>query len=1012
MNDAYKKSVFNIPSGVPFARSIIRTLLQDYANTPEDLAAYTILLPTRRACRTFQEIFLQETGGTPLLLPTIQPMGDVDEQDLSLSLAGTEALEKILSLPPAISPLRRRILLAKTIQAIEGFTNGFDQALALGDALASFLDQIIIEDLSFSDLADIVPEEFSRHWQITLDFLKILSEAWPKILAEEGVIDAADRRNRLMHILAAHWQETRPQTPIIAAGSTGSIPATARLLGVIAALPRGTVILPGLDNHIDEDSWNTLLPSHPQYGFKVLLRNIGLDKKDVKHWPGICEESTMRTKLASEMMRPAETAREWTHQYDTAQKKEELDCALEGLSLIETSNQREEAAMIALKFREVLETKNSTAALITPDRKLARRVSGFCKRWGIEIDDSAGQKLNATPLGTYLLLLCEVAISNLSPAALLSLLKHKYSRAGMGTDEYHRNIYALDQYLLRGLKPQPGFDGLYQRFTDRTTDKHSDDPPDHLMDFMRIIEPILQPFLNLMTSEKPRKISVFIKNHLELAEILACTDSAPGEHRLWRDEDGEAAAAFFAELSEQASSFDDMDGPSYLRILSHLMGDITVRPKYGTHPRLSILGQLESRLIDADMLILGGLNEGSWPPDPGHDPWMSRPMRAQFGLPDPDRNIGLTAHDFVQGFCAPQVLLTRSKTIDAAASVPARWLQRLDTVLRGAGKTLDILHNNSLVVWHEALDDHVETEPVKRPRPVPPLDKRPKSLSVTQIETLMKDPYAIYAKKILGLSKLEDLEKPIEAKEKGTLLHYVLERFITEHKDNIPANAKDILKSHADDHIKQLHDDASLWSFWWPRFERLCDWFIANEIDWRFEKRARPLQLEAKGEWTIKTDSASLKLKGIADRIDLMPDGSCAIIDYKTGSGFSSSKMASGDTPQLPLEAIMLNEGGFAKAGIATGKITSYLAYWSLTGGSQAGKITPLPSSREKDLQTIIDNTRAGLERLIESFADPDMPYICLPRAHAMPRFNDFEHLERIKEWAALEDEDSASEAA
>lgn len=283
---------------------------------------------------------------------------------------------------------------------------------------------------------------------------------------------------------------------------------------------------------------------------------------------------------------------------------------------------------------------------------------------------------------------------------------------------------------------------------------------------------------------------------------------------------------------------------------------------------------------------------------------------------------------------------------------------------------------------------------------------------MTQIETLMKDPYAIYAKKILGLSKLEDLEKPIEAKEKGTLLHDVLERFIAAHKDSIPANAKDILKSHARDHIAQLHDDPSVWSFWWSRFERLCDWFIANEIDWRFENHARPLQLEAEGTLTIEADGASLTLKGIADRIDLMPDGSCAIIDYKTGSGFSSSKMASGDTPQLPLEAMMLNDGGFAQAGVAEGKTTSYLAYWSLTGGTKPGVITPLPSKRDKDLEAVIEKTREGLERLITAFAKPDTPYICLPRAHATPRFNDFEHLERIKEWAALEDEDTASEAA
>jgi len=956
---------------------------------------------------------LQETGGRPLLLPKIQPMGDVDEQDLSLSLAGTDALEDILALPPAISPLRRRILLAKTIQAIEGFTNGFDQALALGDTLASFLDQIIIEDLEFSDLSRIVPEEFSEHWQITLDFLKILSEAWPKILNEEGVIDGADRRNRLMGILSAHWQKTRPDTPIIAAGSTGSIPATAKLLSVIAGLPNGKLVLPGLDTHIDQESWNHLPASHPQYGFKTLLTNMGIGKDDVLLWPNAADTMQARNKLASEIMRPAETSKQWAGQYNkTPEHKQSLTEALKGLSLVETNNQREEAAMIALKFRETMENKTSTAALITPDRKLARRVSSYCKRWGITVDDSAGEKLSATSLGTYLLLLCEVAQSNMAPAILLALLKHKYASAGLNPARYNQNAYALDQYLLRGLAPPAGFNGLRTRYNDRLTDPHAATPPDHLLEFIEVIEPLMQPFIDLMVSDKPQKFITFIKAHLELAEAFACTDTETGQSRLWTNEEGEAAAAFFSELSEQSHSFDEMDGASYLRIISHLMGDIKVRPKYGTHPRLTILGQLESRLIDADIIILGGLNEGSWPPDPGHDPWMSRPMRKKFGLPDPERSIGLAAHDFIQSFCAPQVLITRAKNIDSAASVPARWLQRLDTVLQSAESDISILYDHTLLNWGNALDHQEETRPTTRPQPKPPADKRPKRLSVTQVETLMKDPYAIYAKKILRLDKLDDIEKPIEAREKGTLLHDVLERFVSAHPSTMPPNAKDILYGHASQHIACLHEDPAIWSFWWPKFERLCDWFLDHETNWRKYQKARPLALEAKGTLSIKTKNADITLSGIADRIDLMPDGSCAIIDYKTGSGFSSEKMATGDTPQLPLEAIMLEQGAFAEHGIAAGKKASYLAYWSLSGGATAGKITPLPSTKQKDLESIIARTREGIAHLIDVFSQPDTPYICLPRAHATPRFNDYEHLERIKEWAALEDDNSGSEAA
>lgn len=1017
MTQQISPQIYNIPAGQPFARTIIRALLDDYTGAPDALSAALVLLPTRRACRGFQEIFLQETGGRPLLLPKIQPIGDIDEQDLSLSLAGTEALDEILALPPAISPLRRRILLAKTIHAMGDFTSGFDQALSLADALAAFLDQIIIEQCDFSALATIVPEEFAGHWQITLDFLGILGAAWPAILAEEGVIDGADRRNRLMHILAHHWQTTRPQTRIIAAGSTGSMPATAELLRVIAHLPHGCVILPGLDQTMDSQSWSAITPSHPQYGLKQLLGHIGAKKDQVQIWRKIADtenNATARIQLASEMMRPSETAREWTRLYSATASKNNLHNALQGLSLIETANQREEAAMIALSFRQILETGHATATLITPDRKLARRVSGFCKRWGIEVDDSAGQSLRAAPLGTYLLLLCEAAIAGARPAALLALLKHKLSAAGLEKNAYYRHLYALERHLLRGLKPQAGWEGLRARFESLTADPdHRPAPPPHILEFVKGLETILQPFFDLMHGGKTVKFITFLRAHLQVAEALASTHITTGAARLWQGEAGEAATLFLSELAQQADSFDDLDGAAYLRIINQLLGDVPVRPKYGTHPRLSILGQLEARLIDADFLILGGLNEGSWPPDPGHDPWMSRPMRARFGLPDQERAVGLAAHDFVQGFCNRRVLLTRAKTVDGAATVPARWLQRLDTVLQSAGLRTSALHDHALRHWYAALDDHGQTTPTERPKPCPPAARRPQRLSVTRIETLMKDPYAIYASHILGLRALEPVEKPLEAKEKGNLVHDVMERFIRHYPDTIPPDARDILRGFAQDHIAGLHEDESTWSFWWPRFQRLADWFLTQEAQWRKEHRARPLALEAKGVHTLQTaNGASLTLSGIADRIDLLADGRCAIIDYKTSSAFSAAKMASGDTPQLTLEGIMLEAGAFADSNVAAGKTAGVLAYWSLTGGSQAGKVTALPSSRQSDLPEILERTQAGLERLIDTFADPATPYICLPRTQAAPRFNDYAHLERISEWAALEDDDGETEAA
>lgn len=997
------KTIWNIPAGQPFARLIAQHLIDETGGNPDALADYTILLPTRRACRTVQNTFLQVTNGKPLLLPSIQPLGDVDEQDLSLSLAGTQVLDRILDLKPAISPLRRRILLAKAINKIEGFTNGFDQAIALADALAQFMDQIITEELEFANLAEIVPEEFADHWQITINFLKILSEHWPTILTEEGVIEAAERRNLLMHILADHWAETRPTTPIIAAGSTGSIRATAYLMNVIADLPNGSIILPGYDKNLDEQSWNALDESHPQYGFKHLLGQMKVDRQLIKTWPALESiENADRLKLADDIMRPSETSAKWADPIHFEQYN--LGHSLQNLSLLELNSQREEAAAIALKFRETLESPNKTASLITSDRKLARRVSALCSRWNIDVDDSAGTKLSATPIGTFMILICEAALSYLRPLSLLALLKHHYAQAGMDIRAYNNAVQTLEKEALRGLKPAAGFQGLKQRIEKI----ESGSTKDQLTQFINIIEPIMESFLCVM-NDKTTNFREFLNKHIETAEKLACTESEAGENRLWQNEDGEALSLLLSELSEHADTFEAISGENYMRIIQHFMAGIPVRPKYGAHPRLSILGQLEARLIDADLIILGGLNEGTWPPDPGHDPWMSRPMRKEFGLPSAERSVGLAAHDFVQGLCNPNVLITRSSRIDGTAQVPARWLQRLDTVLKANNEDLSILHDHETLAWLNALDHCDAPEALKRPEPKPPVEHRPKRLSVTKVETWLKDPYSIYASQILKLNKLEDLEKPIEAKEKGTLLHNILERFTAEHKNNMPPNAREILLDLGAQEIEDFAEDPAEWSFWWPRFEKIVDWFVQNEANWR--ETARPLLLEMKGAADITTEKTTLTLSGIADRIDLMHDGSISIIDYKTGGGFSASKMQSGETPQLLLEAIIIEKGGFPDPSLKI-KPVSHIAYWSMTGGTQSGNITALPNKKYPDLQSIIAHTHDGLTNMMDTFSNPDTPYICLPRSSIMPRFNDYKHLARIEEWAALEDDDTTSEAA
>ncbi|MGQ0527967.1 MAG: double-strand break repair protein AddB [Alphaproteobacteria bacterium] len=979
------KNIYNIPPGLPFAESLARQLLEETRGTPETLSRYLMLLPTRRACRTLQETFLELNEGRPLLLPRLQPLGDVDEEELSLSME-IGGVAAFMDVPPALSALKRQALLAKLIAADQARTRSFERALALAEALGRFLDQIYIEGLDFSNLAALVPEEFSQHWQITTEFLKILSEHWPLILQEQKSIDSADRRNRLMRLLKTHWQNNPPDYPVIAAGSTGSIPATAELLEVIAALPQGRVVLPGLEIGMDDESWDAMENTHPQAALKRLLARMNIDRNDVKPWAEkSCPVLAARRELACEMMRPAATTQSWMHLATDKMRKKSLSRALENLSLFECSSENEEATGIALLLRETLETKNKTAVLITPDRILARRVAAACRAWNIKIDDSAGLPLGQAQIGVFLRLVLAARRTHYAPVALLSLLQHPYARLNLPPQARAHALIEVDEKL-RGLNPAPGLGGLAERVG-------ADHPPCTIL---------RQCFTN--TQKQAHNFADWVNEHLQACEIIAAAPGEDGADFLWRGEDGEAAAKFFAGLRDESHHFPPVNIQDYETTLLTMMNTVAVRPNWGTHPRLKILGQLEARMIQGDRVILGGLNEGTWPPDPGHDPWMSRPMREQFGLPSPDEAVARAAHDFMQGFCAGEVILTRARKKDGAPTVPARWLQRLDTVLKAGGIDPIRLRDARTLSWARKMHEAAEFAPVSRPMPAPPVESRPKSLRVTRIETWLKDPYGIYAEYILDLKKLKPLEQEIDATERGILLHNILEEFTARFPETLPPDVENILIEIAREHIASYHADQAAWSFWQPRFERLARAFIKIETAWR--TRVKPSVREARGELSIETPRGNFILHAKADRIDSIGD-EAAIIDYKSGGKFTAGKIKSGEYPQLPLEALILRAGGFA--GMKPADVNS-LSYWVLTGGSKPGEVTEVTD----DLEDALARAENGLKNLIAVFENSATPYINLPHADRLPRFNDYEHLARVREWSVFGDEidDAGSEAA
>jgi ATP-dependent helicase/nuclease subunit B len=964
-------AIWTIAPEAPFLDALVQGVFARYGRNPLTLSSIEIVLPSRRACRSLTQAFLRDSLQAPLLLPRLTALGDLDDDDIELSAAGLS-----LDLPPAIAPSRRQFLLARLVGFWSERRDGLGlppaQALALAGELARLVDQVHAERASFDRLADLAPERFAEHWGTTVDFLKILKDSWPEILAAEGSIDPAERQVRLIRGRIAALVASPPATPVIAAGVGTATPDAADLLAAIAALPAGAIVLPGLDREADDALWAAIRadPSHPQNGMASLIEHFGVDRRRVPVWGSA--EAAARTILVREMMRPATESHHWPRLASLPPS------ALDGLTRLDLPGPQEEALTIALLLRSQLERPGATAMLVTPDRDLARRVAAELRRWSIEIDDSGGVPLARTPPGTYLRLLGEAAASGLAPVPLLALLGHPLASCGENPARFRSMARDFDRLSLRGPRPAPGLAGL------EAVAKPADRP------LIEGLEQALGRFLRLI-DDRDVTFGTVLEAHIEAAEALAATDTETGAERLWAAEAGEALSLFIAELADAAPS-QAIDGADYPVLFEAALAGRVVRPRWGRHARLQILGTLEARLQSADLVVLGGLNEGTWPAQTGHDPWMSRPMRAAFGLPPLEAAIGQAAHDFASAIMAKEVVMTRAVKVEGTPTVPSRWLLRLETVLDAVGlKSLPASRYGyeRFPLYQQRLDEAETVQAAPRPNPCPPVSARPRKLRVSEIEAWRCDPYTIYARHILKLSPLDPLDQDPGVAERGNFIHDALARFTELGSGRLAADALEHLEAAGLAAFGAAIERPGIWAFWWPRFQRIARWFIETESARRFILTG--IAAEVTGRLVLPLAAGPFTLTARADRIDSLATGGLAIIDYKTGTLPKAEALMLGLAPQLPLEAAIAEAGGFEDIPAAP---VEQLAYWRLTGGDPAG------------LEKILDDPRAlaaeaksGLTALVETFDDPATPYPSRPSPRFVPRYGDYDHLARVAEW-------------
>ena len=1007
-----RQNVFTIASDAPFLATLAAaildgTLLGDWPRTGAFwLADVTILLPTRRARLALAEEFLRRGHG---LLPDIRTLGGEDATEEPF-LPPIDAP----ALPAAISPLDRRLILARLIDAWAkrpyadfGFASppAAAEIFRLADSLGGLIDDLVIEGVDPAALRSIAPEEVAANWQQALDFLDIALRAWPDVLAERGRADAASLSNDRLDRQATTAPLRYGDRPVIAAGSTGSIPATAELIRAISRLPRGTVVLPGLDTGLGADDLATLGDpqqsphAHPQYGLVKLLARLGVRPDAVTELASGISSRTILVRRASAL---ADATTTWVGERQKLAPL--LDEALAGMTLLAAPSEDFEARAIAIAARETL-AAGKTVGIISPDRNLARRIGAELGRYEIDVDDAAGTPLFQSAAGRLARGLVALAVEKFAPVELMAMLRNGAVTLGFPRPEVGRLAELVELGLLRGQRPAQGLAGLrkaladnVERRTRRPARQLFADDGETVGALLDRLDAATAPLCALLATPAIDAASLATALGAGLVALTAPPPEGDGPPLPGGEELREWASA-------TASGHEP--GPAFApvgldAVLAALMTGFEVRPSRPGRDDIAIWGRLEARLQHADLMILAGLNEDVWPEPADPGPWLSRKMRLTVGLEPPERRQGQAAHDFEMAIGNREVLLAFSTRRGTSPALPSPLLQRLEAfigaeaaaALRAKGQRwLDIAH---------AVDATASTRPAGRPAPRPPAHARPRHLSVTEIETLFRSPYDIYARHVLGLRALDPLGEEPGARERGSMIHDVFGRFVTEGHDFASPGALARLQVMANDAFAGLEAIGERRDIWLRRFAHAAELFLA------FERERQPRILarhaEIKGEWRFPLLDNFL-LTGRADRIDELVDGGLELIDFKTGGVPTPGAMRDFLAPQLPLEAAMAAANAFADVPPADAEALTYI---KIGLGPEAFVLKPFALRDGETLPTTADAMARRLQTQVQALLLTDtLPMAAQVLPDIGKRYRgEFEHLARTEEWAVAEDDD------
>lgn len=963
--------VFACPPGADFPDLLVDGIIARMAtHRPEAMARVHVLVNTRRMQRRILELFDSKPA---TFLPKIQLITDLAHDS------------RAVNAQPVDSPLRRRLELSQLISGLLDAQPDLAPRAALfdlADSLALLLAEMHDEGVSPDAIRKLDVTDKSGHWQRSQMFLNIVDRFFGENSGERP--DETARLRNVASKLVAGWQDNPPESPIIIAGSTGSRGTTAMLMQAVAMLPQGALVLPGFDFDLPSDVWAKLKDplsgeDHPQFRFARLLSKLGLSADDVGLWRAECALTAReRNRLVSLALRPAPVTSQWMAEGPLFKN---VVGATKDMALIEAPSSRAEAVAISLVMRKSAEAGKSVA-LVTPDRMLTRQVTASLERWGIEPDVSVGKPLSLSAPGRLLLHVADQLGRQLTAEALLVILKHPMVNSAK-PDRGQHLLWARELELsLRRYGPPfptPADLNIWAEKGGKDVEKQ------------RWIS-----WINALICKPDATRDQDVQDHLQahISTTIGLVDGHSGipSGRLWEKESGQEAQKIVDELQREAPFGGQMSATDYASLFRATLARGEVREPIRPHPNIMIWGTLEARVQGADLVILGGLNEGVWPEMPTPDPWLNRQMRIDAGLLVPERRVGLSAHDFQQAIAASQVVLSRSLRDAESETVPSRWINRLTNLLAGMsdeGQQALIgirARGKRWLDYANALETpDAGLPPAKRPSPRPPVAARPRSLSVTAISRLIRDPYAIYAANVLRLRKMDSLRRLPDAPLRGIILHRVMEEFI---KKSGATVSKSQLLEIADSVLAKDAPWPASRIIWRAKLERVADQFLKDEHV--RQSRATPVILETKGAQYFP--DLDFTLIGTVDRIDRADDGSLIVYDYKTGTLPTAKQLLHFDK-QLLLEAIMAEAGAFD--GLDPGIVTAV----AHIGLGPKPKFVPFALEPGKT-----DLIRSEFLNLIGEYMDRSRGYTSR-RAMAKWRFDgDYDHLARFGEWDETQD--------